>query len=288
MNAFHRRTIGQGGTPAKPRFGASHNARALVAILCVAATCLLAVAATAQCTSQTLAESPLTDARTRLSILEAIGMAEGQVLVAMHEIPDEEFAAALIQAQQRGIDVYVLTDSSDPSQGAAPPRQMLVDAGIPAAETTQETALAEGFLLIDRRQVITGGRDWFEGTGESESPQVTIIECAATVTRFGEAFRHTASDLLGLGWDLSFASQDVNTQDPCLECLERLNGSTQANFEQCPGIDSRLAFRLEMYEPYPIGSCSRAALITVLLGVPDVDPELADSLIDCLCGDLLD
>ena len=288
MSPFHRRTIGQSGAPVQSRSAARRNPRALVAILCVAATCLLGVMVTAQCTTETLAESPLTDATTRLSILDAIAAAEGQILLAIHEIPDEEFATALIQAQQRGVAIYILIDSADPAQGATLPRQMLVDAGILTAETSQETPLAEGFLIIDQRQAITGGADWFEGTGESESPHVTVIDCTATVTRFREAFRHIANDLLGLGWDVSLATQGASDQDPCLECLERLNGSTQANFEECPGIDSRLAFRLEMYSPYPMGSCSRDALITVLLGVPDVDPDLADSLIDCLCGDLLD
>jgi len=43
-----------------------------------------------------------------------------------------------------------------------------------------------------------------------------------------------------------------------------------------------------VYGPYHVVICSRAALITVLLTVPGLEPELSESVVDCICDDLFD
>jgi len=91
-----------------------------------------------------------------------------------------------------------------------------------------------------------------------------------------------------LGWGGLAPPPATGSADPCLECLARLNESTENDFAECPGVDSYLAFRLEEYRPYSVYYCSQAAIEAVLLGVPGLDPTLAGDIVECICEGLFE
>ena len=242
----------------------------------------------APCDVEALFGSPLADQTIRQQILDAIGTAEGQILIAMSMFTDDEFGAALVEAHQRGVRVYLLTDETQNTESVGGLRRTLVAAGVSTAGGDGRVSIDPGFLVIDRRRVITATGDWSEPCETGEVRSVLIIDCTAIAQRFADAFFSIANDVLNAGWSLPTAASISHYDDPCEECLARLNEATQEDFEGCPGIDARLAFRLEVYGPYHVVICSRAALITVLLTVPGLEPELSESVVDCICDDLFD
>jgi cardiolipin hydrolase len=254
----------------------------------VAAVLFFAVAVgAAPCDVEALFTSPLVDQTIEQRIINEIDAAEEQILIAMCWFTDDELGAAVVRAHQRGVAVYVLMDEGQDSDAAGREWPKLVAEGIPTAVEHQAGFLNHRFVVIDQTTVITGSYGWSDNTDDGSFENVVIIECTAIAAQFVNEFVHIANDLLGLEWIGLVTPPAPEPGDPCLECLARLNESTESDFAECTGVDSYLALRLEQYRPYRLSDCSQGAIETVLLGVPGVDVELARAIGECICGDLL-
>jgi phosphatidylserine/phosphatidylglycerophosphate/cardiolipin synthase-like enzyme len=249
----------------------------------------LAVAASAiPCDVEALFGSPLTDADVAQQILAEIDSAEEQVLVAIHAISDEDLTAALIAAHERGVQVYVLTDGTQAVDAIDRQRRALVAAGVATAEAGGSTSLEHGFIVLDGQLVITGAYDWFEVTSGSSLQNTVLIDCAGIAAQYVGEFISIAVGNLALPWTFVSTAPAASYYDPCKECLDRVNGAKQEDFEECAGISAHLAFRLEQYAPYNPFTCSATSLATAISGVPGLDLELARSVVSCICEGLLD
>jgi len=242
------------------------------------------------CDVEALFASPLAGQTIEQRLVDEIDAAEEQILIAMYSFTSDDLGAAVIRAHQRGVNVYVLLDEGqETDEDRVSPS--LVAAGIPTAVEHQSGVLHHRFVVIDRRIVITGSYDWSDAADADDFGNVVIIDCAAIAAEYLDEFAYIANDLMGLGWSgLTPSPTTVATAagDPCQECLARLNESTESDFAECPGVDTHLAFRLELYRPYDVYYCSQAAIETVLLGVPGLDLTLARDIIECICEGLFD
>jgi phosphatidylserine/phosphatidylglycerophosphate/cardiolipin synthase-like enzyme len=250
--------------------------------------CLASAVSATRCDIEVLFVSPLVDHTIEQRIIDEIDAAEDQILVAMYSFSDDELGAAVIRAHQRGVDVYVLMDEGQETEAAGRQWPKLVAAGISTAVEHQAGLLHHKFVVIDLETVITGSYDWSDSADNDNFENVVVIECAAIAGQFADEFVHIANDLLGLAWMGLTPPPVPDAGDPCSECLARLNESTQSDFEECPGVDTYLAFRLESYRPYSLYYCSQAALETILQGVPGIDPPVARDIIECICEGLFD
>ena len=250
--------------------------------------CLASAASAARCDVEALFASPLVDQTIEQRIITEIDGAEEQVLIAMYWFTDDELGAAVVRAHQRGVAVYVLLDEGQDSESAGREWPKLVAEGVPAAVEHQAGFLNHKFVVIDQTTVITGSYDWSDMADENNFENVVIIDCAAIAAQFVDEFVHIANDLLGLRWIGLVTPPAPVSGDPCLECLARLNESTESDFVECTGVDTFLAFRLEQYRPYSLYYCSEAAIETILLGVPGLDLDLVREIINCICEGLFD
>jgi len=248
--------------------------------------CLAGAVGAVPCDVEALFASPLAGQNIELRLIDEIDAAEEQILIAMYSFSDDELGAAVIRAHQRDVDIYVLLDEGqETEEGRESPN--LAAAGVPTAVEHQAGLLHHSFVVIDRQVVITGSYDWSDAAGADDFENVVIIECTAIAAEYIAEFSYIANDLMGLGWS-GLALPATGTGDPCQECLARLNESTREDFEECAGVDTHLAFRLEEYRPYSVCYCSQAAIETILLGVPGMDSTLAQAIIEYICEDLFD
>ena len=250
--------------------------------------CLAGAASAARCDVEVLFASPLVDHTIEQRIIDEIEAAEEQILIAMYSFTDDEIGAAVIRAHQRGVGVYVLMDEGQDSDVAGREWPKLVAEGISTAVEHQAGLLHHKFVVIDQTTVITGSYDWSNVANDENFENVVIIDCAAIAGQFVNEFIHIAIDLLGLEWIGLVTPPTAEPGDPCLECLARLNESRECDFEECTGVDTYLAFRLEQYRPYSLYYCSQAAIETILLGVPGLDLALARDIVECICEGLFD
>mgnify|MGYP001102381166 CR=1 FL=1 len=238
----------------------------------------------APCDVEALFASPLAGQTIEQRLIDEIDAAEEQILIAMYSFTSDDLGAAVIRAYQRGVNVYVLLDEGqETDEDRVSPS--LAAAGVPTAVEHQAGVLHHRFAVIDRRIVITGSYDWADA-GDFEN--AVVIDCAAIAAEYIDEFAYIANDLMGLGWSGLALPLATGTGDPCQECLARLNESTESDFAECPGVDTYLAFRLELYRPYSVYYCSQAAIETVLLGVPGLNLTLARDIIECICEGLFD
>jgi len=250
--------------------------------------CLGGLTGAARCDVEALFTSPLVDYTIEQRILNELDAASEQILLAMYSFTDDELGAALVRAHQRGVDVYVLMDEGQDSEAAGREWPKLIAAGVPTAVEHQAGYLHHKFVVIDQEKVITGSYDWTGSANDENFENVVVIECSQVAMQFVSEFVHIANDLLGLGWVGLTLPPSPEPTDPCTECLAAINDSTRTDFEECEGIDTYLAFRLEEYRPYQLYYCSEAALETTLVGVPGMDMDLARIVIECICEDILD
>jgi phosphatidylserine/phosphatidylglycerophosphate/cardiolipin synthase-like enzyme len=268
----------------KRRWEMKNYALATIALV----LCLTSAASAARCDVEVLFTSPLVDQTIEQRIINEIDAAEEQILIAMYWFTDDELGAAVVRAHQRGVAVYVLMDEGQDSDAAGREWPKLVAEGILTAVEHQAGFLNHKFVVIDQTTVITGSYDWSDMADENNFENVVIIDCAAIAAQFVNEFVHIANDLLGLGWIGLVTAPTPEPGDPCLECLARLNESTESDFAECPGVDTFLAFRLEQYRPYSLHYCSQAAIETILLGVPGLDLDLVRAILECICEGIFD
>ncbi len=255
-----------------------------IAVAAIAALMVSGAVAGAPCSVEVLFTSPPVDQTIEQAIIREIDAAGEQILIAMYSFSSDALGDAVIRAHQRGVDVYVLLDQAQGGSDTALERSKLETAGIATAVEQRPGLLHHKFVVIDQQKVITGSYDW---AGEDNFENVVVINCEEVALRFVDEFEHIANDLLGLGWFEVIIPAATAPGDPCLECLAKINDSTREDFAECTGVDTYLAFRLETYIPYYVYYCSRAAIETVLLGVPGLELELAIAIVDCICEDLL-
>ncbi len=259
--------------------------------LLLAAVVLLGFASTVvavQCDVEVLFLSPPASPMIEERIIEELDAATSQILVAMYSFTDDALGTAVVRAHQRGVSVYVLMDEAQDSQMAGREWPTLLAAGIPSAVEHEAGVLNHRFVVIDQQIVITGSCDWSERASSDDFENVVILDCSTIAQQFVDEFFRVSDAVLGLDWEQSAEQPSSAGGDPCWECLARLNASTRDDFVECSGVTPCLAYLLEEYRPYRLGSCSQPGLVTILLGIPGLELPLAQDIIDCICEGLFD
>lgn len=252
---------------------------------------MIALSATAStCEVEVLFVSPVVDQTIEPRIIEAVDLAEDQVLIALYSFTDDELGAAVVRAHLRGVAVYILMDDGQDSDSQGREWPNLVAAGVPVAIEHETGLLHHKFVVIDGETVITGSYNWSDSADDNNFENSVFIQCEEIATQFVNQFCYIARYVIGLDWPI--CPDNGNGGLPpsdCLECLALLNSATESQFNACPGIGDTLAPRLVQYQPYSIsGECTRAKLEGALQEVPYIGPARSQDVIDCICGDLFD
>ncbi len=166
-----------------------------VVILGVALPALRTPPAPAQETAQTTPAAPATDITVAFSrdddpravILGTLGAAHNSVLVAMYCFTDRDLAAALVAAQQRGVQVYVFLDRSMVTSRDSVARS-LVQAGVPVRISNNPKIMHNKFAVVDGTTVITGSYNWTISASKYNDENVLRITRPELAQRYTERF----------------------------------------------------------------------------------------------------
>lgn len=136
-------------------------------------------------------------------LAEAIEKARLSIDVAASEFGSPLLQDALVAAQQRGVQVRVVTDSDNMDY---PELQALIDAGIPVLGDRRESLMHSKFMVIDRQEVWAGSLNFTDSDIYRNNNNLLRIDDSRLakdyLTEFEEMF---VSDLFG---------QDIRADTP--------------------------------------------------------------------------
>ena len=199
---------------------------------------------TAKCEVQALFVTPDIDGTIRDALLNLISQAQSTIDVAIYSFSDDELAAALIEAHERGVRVWVMMEATNVN-GQDSKACKLVQAGIPVKKDTKSGAFHHKFIVIDETWVVTGSYNWSAAANDANYENAVILQCSEIAEAFALHFERYL-------WP---SGQEVRlTEGPSHEswcpgctCLERLNKATAKQFEEVHGIGPTLAQRIIQY-----------------------------------------
>jgi len=231
--------------------------------------------------------SPFVDQVVEDQIISALDNAHSQILIAMYSFTDDQIGDAVIRAEERGVEVYVLVDDGQDSDAQGREYPKLWAAGIPVGVEHYSGLLHHKFAVIDNSLVITGSYNWTESANESNFENAVFIYCSEIAEKYVEEFNYIANGLLGLGWEIFDGNGGPSVPFPsCEECLARINSATQGQFDAVYGIGEVLSERLIAAQPFSVYSCSRATILAALDAVDGIGSVKANAIVEYFCPEL--
>jgi len=106
-------------------------------------------------------------------LISSIQAAEDSIQLAMYNLNLEVLADALIAAQARGVDVFVVMDN-EKTKNQVP--QFLLDAGISLVSDPADSTMHNKFMVIDSKQVWTGSMNFTASGCEEDYNHLIQIE----------------------------------------------------------------------------------------------------------------
>lgn len=145
--------------------------------------------------------TPWDDAQSAL--VNAIDLAQRQVLVQAFVLTSRTIAASLIRAHRRGIDVKVLADQRQHTEVSGSQLVELVQAGIPVWLETRYRSAHHKLMLIDgataRSVIITGSYNFSRGAQYMNAENLLLIRGnAALSNRFESNWKRHQSEATAL------------------------------------------------------------------------------------------
>ena len=168
-----------------------------------------------------------------VTLAKAIDGAEKRVDVAAYDFDLTTVAQALVAAQQRGVDVRLVTDSDYVNEAGA---ALVQQAGIPVVEDGRSAFMHNKFVIIDEREVWTGSWNLTENGTYRNNNNLLRIESPALAqsytAEFEELFTH---QIFGAG----------SPEDPSVLEVEVGGILIESYFSPEDNIQSRLLDLLE-------------------------------------------
>lgn len=122
------------------------------------------------------------------AIVTEIGFAQRSILVQAYSFTSAPIAQALVQAHQRGVQVYVIVDKSQLTESyseAGPVAQ----AGVPVLVDEHHAIAHNKIMVLDGQTVITGSFNFTKQAEEHNAENMLVIRDAALAERYTANWR---------------------------------------------------------------------------------------------------
>ena len=149
---------------------------------------LLALTAAMGCSSTDVCFSP--DGVCEEVLLEEFGLAQESIHAAVYCFTREPLAAALAEAQMRGVDVKVALDPCADFDTAVQIRNYLDDQGVPMrlSENPNDGIMHDKFAVIDGDVVLTGSYNWTMSANEKNDENLVRLANPELAAQFEDEF----------------------------------------------------------------------------------------------------
>ena len=248
---------------------------ALLCLLLVALSTFMVLGSCACCSVEAFFVSPSVDGVIESQIIEALNEAKETIHIAIYSFTDDQLAAAVIQAHERGVKVQILLDDGQDSNKGGREYPRLIDAGITVRVEHVTGLLHHKFAVIDNQTVITGSYNWSDSADTRNFENALIVHCSEIANAYIMEFDRI--------WE---KCDKDNGDNGCEECLRRINEATFARLEACSEIGDILAQRIVEHQPFTVHTCTRTTIRTALKELSYIESVRSEALLRCLCGDL--
>lgn len=109
-------------------------------------------------------------------IVQLIDGATKTIYVHAYQLTGQPIAAALLRANKRGVQVYILADKTQTAQGSSTYVPDLADAGVPVKIDHKPAIAHRKVMIIDSVTTLTGSYNWTDGAEFKNAENLVIIE----------------------------------------------------------------------------------------------------------------
>ena len=159
----------------------------LLGLLLVAVFSFAVLPNSTSCCVEAFFVSPTVDGVIESQIIEALDEAEKSIDIAMYSFTDDQLAAAVIRAYDRGVKVRILLeDSRKNEQGGE--FTFLSDGGVQTKSVTEDKLFHHKFVVIDGSLTITGSYNWSDAADTRNFENVVFVSCEEIADRYVKEF----------------------------------------------------------------------------------------------------
>jgi phosphatidylserine/phosphatidylglycerophosphate/cardiolipin synthase-like enzyme len=121
------------------------------------------------------------------AVIDQIGKARSQILVAIYTFTDTDIADALVSAKNKGVRIQVLMDKGQ-AGGAYSKGDLLASNGIPVRYSTGAGLMHNKFAVIDTLVIVTGSFNWTISAEEKNAENLLVIKSSELAKEYLKEF----------------------------------------------------------------------------------------------------
>jgi len=121
------------------------------------------------------------------AVIDKIGEARSQILVAIYTFTDTDIANALVSAKNKGVRIQVFMDKSQ-AGGSYSRGDLLASNGIPVKYSTGAGLMHNKFAVIDTAVVVTGSFNWTVSAEEKNAENLLVIKSPELAKQYLKEF----------------------------------------------------------------------------------------------------
>lgn len=118
-------------------------------------------------------------------VIELIDSAESTLQCAVFSFTLESVATALVRAQERGVDVWVVTESSQLNEET---NDILEESAVFFRLDGNPRSMHHKFVVVDQKWVATGSFNWTFFADEQNDENLMVFESKSLAQAFGQEF----------------------------------------------------------------------------------------------------
>jgi len=120
-------------------------------------------------------------------ILARFNGARSRADVCVFTITDDRITRAILKAQQRGVQLRIITDN-DKSEDLGSDAQQLRNAGVPLRMDRTEYHMHHKFAIFDGLRLLNGSYNWTRGAAEQNEENITDTSSPEMIASFQKEF----------------------------------------------------------------------------------------------------
>ncbi len=160
---------------------------ALVVVAGLIVVVLVAVAATGQVQQADVEVFFSRVDNPQAEIIRVLDGASETLHIALYYFTDAELAAAVVRAQQRGVQTYVYLDKSQVKQKYSQSRYLAAQ-DVPVRISSNSAIMHNKFAIIDSATVLTGSYNWTKSAYERNDENMLVIRRKDIAARYKQRF----------------------------------------------------------------------------------------------------
>ncbi len=121
------------------------------------------------------------------AIIHVLDGASKTLHIALYYFTDPELAAAVVRAQQRGVQIYVYLDRSQVKHKYSQARYLAAQK-VPVRISSNSAIMHNKFAIVDSAIVVTGSYNWSRAAYQRNDENVLIIRRVDVASRYKQRF----------------------------------------------------------------------------------------------------